>query len=127
MVPSCVGLDMAKPGPAPSVTPEDVLDVFAARDDPTEPLTAPEIADALGCSRSTALDKLHRLEERGDVRSKKVGGRSRVWWVPPGDEGRDVLAGYGSWTGTGLSAAVEETREQLDADLREDERVLSGQ
>ena len=119
---------MAKPGPAPSITPEDVLDVFAARDDPTEPLTAPEIADELDCSRSTALDKLHRLDERGDVRSKKVGGRSRVWWVSPAaDEEHDVLAGYGSWTGTGLSAAVEETHEQLDEDLREDDRVLSGQ
>lgn len=118
---------MAKPGPAPSVTPEDVRDVFDARDDPTEPLTAPEIADELGCSRSTALDKLQRLAERGDVRSKKVGGRSRVWWIPPGDDERDVLAGYGSWTGSGLSAAVEQTHEQLDADLREDDRVLSGQ
>lgn len=118
---------MAKPGPAPSVTPEDVLDVFAARDDPTEPLTAPEIADTLGCSRSTALGKLRELDERGDIRSKKVGGRSRVWWVPPAEDERDVLAGFGSWTGTGLSAAVEETHEQLDEDLREDERVLSGQ
>ena len=64
-------MDMAKPGPAPSITPEDVLDVFAARDDPTEPLTTPEIADTLGCSRSTALGKLRELDERGDVRSKK--------------------------------------------------------
>jgi predicted ArsR family transcriptional regulator len=118
---------MTKPGPAPSITPEDVLDVFAARDDPTEPLTAPEIADTLGCSRSTALNKLRQLDERGDVLSKKVGGRSRVWWVPVSDESdeRDVLAGYGSWTGTGLSAAVEKTREELDEDLREDERALS--
>ena len=118
---------MAKPGPAPTVTPEDVLDVFAARSDAGEPLTAPEIADALGCSRSTALNKLRQLDERDDVRSKKVGGRSRVWWVPVNDESeeRDVLAGYGSWTGTGLSAAVEETREELDEDLREDERALS--
>ena len=99
----------------------------AARDDPTESLTAPEIADTLGCSRSTALGKLHELDKRGDVRSKKVGGRSRVWWVPPAEDERDVLAGFGSWTGTELSAAVEETHEQLDEDFREDERVLSGQ
>lgn len=116
---------MAKPGPAPKVTPEDVLDVFAERDDPTEPLTAPEIAEELGCSRSTALDKLTTLGEQGDVRSKKVGGRSRVWWIPPADEDRDVLAGFGSWTGSGLSAAVEETREELDENLREDGRALS--
>jgi hypothetical protein len=126
IIPSCVEMCMAKPGPAPSVTPEDVVEVFAAREDPTEPLTAPEIADALGCSRSTARKKLAALEERGDVASKKVGGRSRVWWVPPdARKDRDVLAGYGSWTGTGLSAAVDAGREQLDEDLRERDRVLS--
>lgn len=118
---------MAKPGPAPAVTPEDVLEVFMERDDDSEPLTAPEIADELGCSRTTALKRLRTLADRGDVASKKVGGRSRVWWVPsPDDESeRDVLAGYGSWTGTGLSEAVEQGREELDEDLREDGRALS--
>jgi DNA-binding IclR family transcriptional regulator len=79
---------MAKPGPEPTVTLEDVLEVFAARDDPSEPLTAPEIADRLGCSRSTALNKLRTLEKRGGVASTKVGGRSRVWWTPLYRQGR---------------------------------------
>lgn len=61
---------------------EDVTAVFEARDDYAEPLTASEIADELGCSRRTALNKLHLLSEQTDVRSKKVGGRSRVWWIP---------------------------------------------
>jgi len=61
---------------------EDVTAVFEGRDDYAEPLTASEIAERLGCSRRTALNKLHRLEEGTDVTSKKVGGRSRVWWVP---------------------------------------------
>lgn len=118
---------MAKPGPSPSITLEDVLEEFRSRDDPNEPLTASEIADALGCSRTTALNKLRELANRGDVTSKKVGGRSRVWWLPPSEKDtRDLLKGYGSWTGTGLATAVSETREQLDEDLREDERVLSG-
>jgi predicted ArsR family transcriptional regulator len=117
---------MAKPGPSPSVTPEDVLEVFAARDDDSEPLTAPEVADALGCSRTTALERLRDLAEQGEVTSKKVGGRSRVWWVPSAEDGEhDVLAGYGSWTGTGLSEVVEKGREELDEDLREDGRALS--
>lgn len=117
---------MAKPGPSPRVTLEDVLEEFRSREDPHEPLTAPEIADALSCSRTTALNKLRELADQGTVVSKKVGSRSRVWWIPsPDSEDRDLLKGYGSWTGTDLSAAVEETREQLDKDLREDERVLS--
>lgn len=117
---------MAKPGPSPTVTPEDVLEEFRSRDDPNEPLTAPEIADSLDCSRTTALNKLRELADRGDIVSKKVGGRSRVWWLPSTEsDDRDLLKGYGSWTDTGLAAAVEETRDQLDEDLREDERVLS--
>ena len=127
---------MAKPGPAPTVTPEDILDVFAARDDPTEPLTAPEIADALGCSRSTALDKLHRLCERGDIASKKVGGRSRVWWVPSDAAGKaiesaaDRLDGFGLFSGEdgeAFAEAVEASREEFDEDYEERHRDLFGQ
>jgi MarR-like DNA-binding transcriptional regulator SgrR of sgrS sRNA len=60
----------------------DVTAVFESRDDYAEPLTASEIAGELGCSRRTALNKLHRLAEETEVKSKKVGGRSRVWWIP---------------------------------------------
>lgn len=61
---------------------EDVTAVFESREDYAEPLTASEIADELGCSRRTALNKLHRLEGETEIESKKVGGRSRVWWIP---------------------------------------------
>lgn len=60
----------------------DVTAVFEQRDDYAEPLTASEVADRLGCSRRTALNKLHELEEGTEITSKKVGGRSRVWWIP---------------------------------------------
>ncbi len=60
----------------------DVTAVFESRDDYAEPLTASEIAERLGCSRRTALNKLHDLEAETDLKSKKVGGRSRVWWIP---------------------------------------------
>lgn len=60
----------------------DVIGVFEARDDYAEPLTASEVAEQLGCSRRTALNKLHDLETETELTSKKVGGRSRVWWIP---------------------------------------------
>lgn len=60
----------------------DVTALFESRDDYAEPLTASEIAAELGCSRRTALNKLHQLKEETDITSKKVGGRSRVWWIP---------------------------------------------
>lgn len=65
------------------VTAEEALAVFDRRPDPHAPLTAPEVADALDCARRTAYAKLEALCERGDLRTKKVGARGRVWWLPP--------------------------------------------
>jgi hypothetical protein len=84
---------MAKAGRKPKVVPEDVLEVFGAREDRAEPLIASEIADTLGCSRKTAYNKLRALEESGDLTSKKVGGRSRVYWVPIRENGDPPLSG----------------------------------
>jgi len=61
---------------------KDVTAAFEARSDYAEPLTASEVADELGCSRRTALNKLHELEAETDLTSKRVGARSRVWWIP---------------------------------------------
>jgi len=73
---------MAEPGRETEFTQSSVIEVFETRADYAEPLTATEIADRLGCSRRTALNKLHDLEDETDITSKKVGSRSRVWWIP---------------------------------------------
>jgi hypothetical protein len=80
-------------GRPPAVTPADVFDVFDAREDRGEPLTAREVADAVGCARRTALNQLDALDGDG-LASKKVGGRARVWWVPLRDA--DTVAAEGS-------------------------------
>jgi hypothetical protein len=81
---------MGKPGPQPQVTSEKVLTVFRTLDDPHTPMTASEIATELGCARSTAFEKLSALGEQGRLKTKKVGARGRVWWLPsdtdPGTE-----------------------------------------
>ena len=59
----------------------DVTAVFGAREDHAEPLTAGGVAEELGCSRRTALNNFG-LAARTALTSKKVGGRSRVWWIP---------------------------------------------
>lgn len=70
----------------------DVADALLEHSDPV--VTAPELADELGCSRRHMSDRLDLLEMEGPVESKKVGGRARVWWheervtpprVPPED------------------------------------------
>lgn len=77
---------MAKLGRKPKVVPDDVLELFEQRDDRAEPLTASEIADEFGCARKTAYNKLRALEDDDRLTSKKVGGRSRVYWVPIRDK-----------------------------------------
>jgi HTH domain. len=99
------GPDMGDPGRIPATTPDDVLDVFATRDDRGEPLTAPELAERLNCSRRTALNKLHDLADRGDVASKKAGGRSKVWWRPiPRDQSSHANAGESAPESNDVSA-----------------------
>jgi len=73
---------MVDPGRETKYTESDVIAVFRDRSDYAEPLTASEVAEELGCSRRTALNRLHDLQDETDVTSKKVGGRSRVWWIP---------------------------------------------
>jgi predicted DNA binding protein/GAF domain-containing protein len=65
-----------------TIAPADALAVFEAQERPGTPLTAPEVADALGCARRTAYEKLVDLSERGLLATKKVGARGRIWWVP---------------------------------------------
>lgn len=74
-----------------------VLDVFAARSDRARPLTANDVMEALDCSRRTAHNKLNELVDRGELDTRKVGARSRVWWVPlptvPEDGGGEESGG----------------------------------
>lgn len=63
---------------------QDVLSVFVDRSDPSEPLAASEVAEALGCNRKTAYTKLCELAEEGALASKKFGARARAWWRPAG-------------------------------------------
>ena len=73
---------MSDQGREAEFTLSAVTEVFESREDYAEPLTASEVAETLGCSRRTALNKLHELEAETELTSKKVGGRSRVWWIP---------------------------------------------
>lgn len=61
-----------------TVTPERVLEVLRESNDPV--LTAKEVGDELGCTSEAARQRLHELEERGDIESKKVGARAVVWY-----------------------------------------------
>ena len=67
---------------ADRIPPERVLAVFDERTDRARPLTANDVMETLDCSRRTAHDKLGQLVEEGLLETRKVGARSRVWWIP---------------------------------------------
>lgn len=76
---------MGKPGPDPETTQEEVLHLFRELDDLCTPLTAQDIAEDLDCSRPTALRRLNELHDEEEIKTKKVGARGRVWWLPHED------------------------------------------
>lgn len=72
---------MGSGGPG-DVEVSDVLDAFDSQSDPETPLTADEVADAVGCSSAVAAERLGTLVDRGDLATKAVGSGTRVWWRP---------------------------------------------
>lgn len=68
------------PGRKPQVSDQEILQVFQDADDPV--LIASEVAEHLPIGRRGVYNRLKSLEEEDLLRSKKVGGRSTVWWYP---------------------------------------------
>lgn len=57
----------------------DVLNMLA--ESAPEPLSAPEVAGEVGCARGTARNRLDSFVEEGIVGTKKLGARSRAYWL----------------------------------------------
>ncbi|WP_137284945.1 PAS domain-containing protein [Halorussus salinisoli] len=70
-------------------TPAEVLATLEEMEIACEPITADELADALGCPPEAAAEQLDALVERGDVETKPVGEDGRVWWRPPDSDAFD--------------------------------------
>jgi PAS domain S-box-containing protein len=71
----------------------ETLAVFDRGEHRYEPLTTPEVADALDVGRRTVYNRLRKLVERGTLETKETGANSRVWWRPPGDPSTAASAG----------------------------------
>lgn len=72
--------DESRRGPKPQVSDEELLSIFEKSPDPV--LTASEVAEHVSIARRGVYDRLRQLEESGILESKKVGGRTTVWWYP---------------------------------------------
>jgi len=51
----------------------------AVRDCPVA--STPNVADEIGCYRKTALRRLTKLEEQGEVGHETVSGKAKVWYI----------------------------------------------
>ena len=73
-------------GPDREIKRKDILKLF----EPGKPETSSSLADReeVTVHQDTVYDRLSELYELDKIKSKKVGGRARVWWVPTAE--RDV-------------------------------------
>ncbi|MBV0902794.1 PAS domain S-box protein [Haloarcula salina] len=81
------------------------------------PLTTNEVAERLDLGRRSTYDRLDRLADREQVRTKKVGANARVWWQPVRS---DVSHTDGSADGTDATQGTETTD---TTELRRSERA----
>ncbi len=69
---------MAGPGRKPTVSDEEILEVFQRASDPV--LTTKEVAEEIGIGRRGTFDRLRKLTNNGSIEMKKVGETGAVWW-----------------------------------------------
>lgn len=69
-----------KPGPKPSITDDELLQLFRDSDDPV--LSTAEITEQVSLARRSVYDRLTALRDDGRLNAKDIGGRNTVWWIP---------------------------------------------
>jgi len=77
-----------KPGPDPSKDDIDILRYFVESPDPV--LFTAELAEKMEMTTEGVRHRLNNLVERGLLRTKKPGHRTRVYWIS--HEGRQYYA-----------------------------------
>jgi hypothetical protein len=78
--------EKGKPGPKPSVTDDELLQLFRETTDPV--LSTAEVAEQVPLARRSVYDRLKALREEGRLDGKQIGGRNTVWWLPVEEEER---------------------------------------
>jgi len=71
---------MVGPGRKPTVSDDEIVDVFRHASDPV--LTTAEVANQVGLGRRGTFDRLKQLAEEDQIKMKKVGESGAVWWHP---------------------------------------------
>lgn len=71
---------MGGPGRKPTVSDDEILDIFRQSSDPV--LTTGEVAEKLDIGHRGTYDRLQKLANGGTLEMKKVGDSGAVWWDP---------------------------------------------
>jgi hypothetical protein len=71
---------MPGPGREPTVSDDQILEVFREASDPV--LTTSEVSDEIGIGHRGTFDRLSQLADEGKLEMKKVGKTAAVWWSP---------------------------------------------
>jgi predicted transcriptional regulator len=73
-----------KPGPSPTVSDEEILNLLREATDPV--LSTAEIAEQFPLERRSIYDRLVSLRKRGELEGKNIGGRNAIWWLHENSE-----------------------------------------
>lgn len=73
-----------------TLTNEEILAALRAHPEPVA--TAQDVADRVTIGKRGLLDRLHELNETGEVKRKDVGARATVWWPARTNEPRETPA-----------------------------------
>ena len=74
----------------PSLSDSSLRYLDAVANNPDPVVTTTEIAEKLEVTQQAVYNSFKELEQKGMLRSKKVGARSKVWWLSI--QGRQALA-----------------------------------
>ena len=77
---------MGTPGREPTVSDDEIINVFYETTDPA--LSTREVADAVDLGRRGTLKRLQQLAADGHLESKNLGNKHTIWWHPDSLEQR---------------------------------------
>jgi PAS domain S-box-containing protein len=100
-------------------------ETLALFDENGPPMTTNEVAERLDLGRRSTYERLERLVERDDLRTKKVGANARVWWRTAATPGTSAADGDSEVGGEQLALLVDAVEDYAIFMLDVDGRVRS--
>lgn len=85
-------------------------------------ITTSDLAEKLTSSRETARNRLNKHVERGELEARKVGGRAKVWYMPPIFDPETEIEEFEALSNA--SASAENTRSTVEKSAKTGGRMV---